>query len=112
MIPRNTALLRLLHELPSGEIADADWLKLGFRDPARVKADFQRLRSLPEFERVQCDMLYALAASCDPDQAFSLLEQWVDAGGQLQALTPQFVDLLCMLFAATPALSRYFIRFP
>ena len=62
----------------------------------------------------------ACAASSDPATAAALFERWVDAGGRVggdsstagDPANAQFLKLLCMLFAATPALSEYFVRFP
>lgn len=110
MNERNTAILRLLDGKNSaGELADADWQKLGFRDPARA-----RLGLAAQAPQVLRDVLAALSGSCDPDQAYSLFERWLDADGRIVADPgePQFLKLLCAIFAATPALSEYFIRYP
>jgi glutamate-ammonia-ligase adenylyltransferase len=77
------------------------------------------LRRLPRYNPHMAvpdspDIRAALAASSDPGTAAALLERWLDAGGILSsdATEIQFLKLLCMLFAATPALSEYFVRFP
>jgi glutamate-ammonia-ligase adenylyltransferase len=110
---RNTSLLKLIDSLPSGDaLSDANWGSLGFRDPVRAKTSFAAISSRPGVAAAGREIIRALAASCDPDQALSLFEQWLEAGGEIPASASQFLNLLCMLFAATPALSRYFIRFP
>jgi glutamate-ammonia-ligase adenylyltransferase len=77
------------------------------------------LRRLPRYNPHMAvpdspDIRAALAASSDPGTAAALLERWLDAGGILSsdATEIQFLKLLCILFAATPALSEYIVRFP
>ncbi len=91
---------------------EPDWRKLGFRDPSRARQALNKIP--PEFAGVKTDALSAFADSCDPDTAAALFERWLDAGGLLIAdgNEGQFLKLLAMLFAGTPALSEYFIRFP
>ena len=91
---------------------EPDWRKLGFRDPSRARQALNKIP--PEFDAVKSDALSAFAASCDPDGAAALFERWLDAGGLLAAAPgeAQFLKLLALLFAGTPALCEYFIRFP
>jgi len=60
-------------------------------------------------------VLCCVAQSCAPDQAFSGLQRWLESGGG--ASVPAWherplLEIMCQLFAATPALSEYLIRFP
>ncbi len=107
------------------ELNDAEWHALGFSEPPRVRGVFARLR-----ERADCGALIAahdriivraLAECCDPEQALSLFESWVEAGGAAMSMSassplgwcePKFLKTLFALFSSTPALSSYFIRFP
>ncbi|HEY3321038.1 MAG TPA: bifunctional [glutamate--ammonia ligase]-adenylyl-L-tyrosine phosphorylase/[glutamate--ammonia-ligase] adenylyltransferase [Planctomycetota bacterium] len=104
---------------PALALTDAEWLDFGFRSVPAARAGFAALQSKPavgtalsgKFEPILC----ALAQSCDADQAFFKFQRWIDAGGPEQSAgweQPAFLSLLCQLFAATPALSEYLIRFP
>ena len=102
-----------------GDLTDSEWAALGFAEPGRVRVVFDLLRTRPEcsgFSEAQFKpVVLALSASCDPEQALSLFQNWIEAGGV--ALTPswcepEFLKALFALFSATPALSSYFIRFP
>jgi len=101
------------------ELSAADWERLGIANPAAVKAGLAALRLRPEVQpilgRGGGEVLACLAKSCDPDKAFSGLQRWLEAGGG--AATSEwhnapFLELLCRLFAATPGLTEYLIRFP
>ena len=103
-----------------GSLADGDWARLGFRHPETVRSGFANLRSQPGIAskletRIGC-ILHCLTSSSDPDQAFLGLERWLEAEGSIADTFDwtgeQFLKCLCTLFAATPALSGYFIRFP
>ena len=102
------------------DIPDAAWQNFGFRNPDAVRSGFARLRQTPDIasgieNRFGC-ILHCLTSSSDPDQAFLGLERWLDAEGSLNGTfnwtDENFLKCLCILFAATPALSEYFIRFP
>jgi len=96
---------------------DADWRMLGFQNVERVKPE-----ALALFEKLSKDgppvgplVLRSLVRSSEPDQAFYLLQRWIENGGALietDGIDLPFLDLLCVLFAATPALANHFIRFP
>ena len=101
------------------ELSEADWRELGFGDPAHARAVFDALLKRPDTGDLSILQLKAvvaaLAASCDPDQALAMFESWIDAGGATLApawFEPQFVKALFALFSATPALAKYFTRFP
>src|SRR5579862_197628 len=101
------------------ELSDSDWRALGFNESARARALFAALRARPEYAILSAQNLKAiaraLAESCDPERASSMLQNWLEAGGVALAsswLEPQFLKALLTLFAATPALSSYFLRFP
>ncbi|MFH0938826.1 MAG: bifunctional [glutamate--ammonia ligase]-adenylyl-L-tyrosine phosphorylase/[glutamate--ammonia-ligase] adenylyltransferase [Planctomycetota bacterium] len=104
------------------ELTDEQWRQLDFRQLPQVKTTFVAMRACGElsFDNEHI-ILHALAHSCAPDQALFALQRWLEAGGATvgsssdkQALwdEPEFLELMCMLFAATPALSDYFLRFP
>ena len=117
---------------PAGQISDAEWQALGFSNPAAVKSGLSALRQRAALARVLEDhsvaIIRGLAKSCDPDKAFAGLQRWLEAGAGAPPLalpSPQggeggvrgrddawLLELLCSLFAATPALGEYFIRFP
>jgi len=92
---------------------------LGFRNLPNVKAGFDFLQLRADLKEAldgkTQGLLHSLTKSCDPDQAFGILQRWLEAGGATYSpdwCEPAFLDVLCQLFAATPALSEYFIRFP
>src|SRR6266550_1474400 len=104
---------------PPSQISDREWQTLGFRNISAVKAGFAFLQLRPDIKNAidghQSTLIRGLSRSCDPDQSFSALQRWFEAGGASvseQWSEPAFFDILCQLFAATPALSEYFIRFP
>ena len=101
---------------PASSLSKDEWQAAGFLQPAAIHDGFAVLRARyglpPESERV---LLQALSRSCDPDHAFFMLQRWLEAGGGAHVLSwtqPGFLNLLCALFAATPALSGYLIHFP
>ncbi|MEI6235042.1 MAG: bifunctional [glutamate--ammonia ligase]-adenylyl-L-tyrosine phosphorylase/[glutamate--ammonia-ligase] adenylyltransferase [Planctomycetota bacterium] len=101
------------------DVTDADWTLLGFSDALRVRRVFADLRERPEcvgFSVAQFKTVAnALASSSDPMQALSVFESWIDVDGPAMTPSwsePQFLKALFALFASTPALSSYFIRFP
>jgi len=100
---------------PSNEHSDAQWTALGFRNVAAVGKSFEALQS-GALQGHRDVLLRSVTHSSDPDQALFSLERWVDAAGshceQMRGREPQFIDILARLFAATPALSEYLIRFP
>ena len=116
------ALFRMLDLGLPDELPEQVWHALGFRDPARVREGFARLRARVDVARAVDlgfgDILRALARTCAPDQAFSGLERWLEAGGAAMGASPAdwseepFLGLLCNLCAATPALTEYLIRLP
>jgi len=122
MAGRHDSLLRLLDLGLPDDLPDADLRALGFREPARVRDGLGRLRARIDVARAvdmrRAELLRALSECCDPDTAFALLENWLDAGGAALCGDPlhwageEFLRLLCTLFAATPALSQYLVRFP
>lgn len=99
------------------QLTDADWRSLGFVNVEQIRPE-----ALSFFGRYKNDayptgalILRALSKSSEPDQAFLQLQRWVDAGGDprgADGVDVPFLDLLCLLFAATPALSNHFVRFP
>ena len=104
------AISELLSRFKSAaELGASDLEKLGFQNPERARQALQSFS--PELAR---EALSALARSCDPDAATALLQRWLDAGGILgdDPQRPQFLRILCMLFAGTPALSEFLVRFP
>lgn len=116
------ALFRMLDLGLPEDLPEDDLRALGFREPAHVKEGLGRLRARIDIARTIelrfADILRALAKSPDPDQAFTGLERWLDAGGATMGDGPMdwceesFLNLLCTLFACTPALCAYFVRFP
>ena len=112
------APLRLEFNSPEN-LSDADWSRFGFRDIASARAGVLAVRSLPYIGCVDGrieSILACVAATCDPDQALLGLQRWLEAEGT-HAISfdwheERFLKILCMLFAATPALSEYLIRFP
>ncbi|MCZ7646435.1 MAG: bifunctional [glutamate--ammonia ligase]-adenylyl-L-tyrosine phosphorylase/[glutamate--ammonia-ligase] adenylyltransferase [Planctomycetota bacterium] len=122
MAQRDDALFRILDlGLPS-ELPDADWKKLGFREPERLRQGLDRLRTRIDLAKILevrfADVIRCVARSSDPDQAFAGLERWLEAGGAFGAASPlawteePFLEVLCTLLAGTPALAEYLIRFP
>ena len=101
------------------ELTDADWRELGFSDPVRAQHFFETLRDRPECSALSAGQFKVVAQTlsvcCDPDQALSLFESWIDVGGLPLTpswFEPHFLKALFALFSSTPALSSYFIRFP
>ena len=122
---------------PFDECSDSDLKNLGFRNIDRVKAIALALRQRPVlhhfFQRHARILSVCLAATCDPDQAYFMLQRWLEAceadailerldalfvsaspqnKDEIRGLSSNFPALLCKLFAATPALSEYLLRFP
>lgn len=122
MAARDDALFRMLDLGLPDELPDADWRRLGFADPARIKEGLARLRARVDVAKIVelrfADLLRALAQTPDPDRAFAGLERWLEAGGAALGGSPmdwceeRFLQTLLTLFAGTPALAEYFIRFP
>lgn len=115
---RGTEIDRLCGK-PLERLAEADWRALGFSNAAAVRAGLTALRLRVELQPVLAQhsgaLLCSLARSCDPDAAFAGLHRWLEAGGAAAApawCDPRFLEPLCLLFAATPALSEYLIRWP
>ena len=113
-----TSLDELTLKAPES-LSDAEWQALGFRNTASAKAGFAFLQLRPDLKQAlegkAPSILRALARSCDPDQAFGSAQRWLEAGGATATADwadSAFLDILFQLFAATPALSEYFIRFP
>ncbi|MCW8129931.1 MAG: bifunctional [glutamate--ammonia ligase]-adenylyl-L-tyrosine phosphorylase/[glutamate--ammonia-ligase] adenylyltransferase [Planctomycetota bacterium] len=116
------ALFRMLELGLPEDLPESDLRALGFREPAHVKEGLGRLRARIDIARTVelrfADILRALSKSPDPDQAFAGLERWLDAGGAAVGEGPmdwceeRFLELLCALFACTPALCAYLTRFP
>ncbi|MGD0093350.1 MAG: bifunctional [glutamate--ammonia ligase]-adenylyl-L-tyrosine phosphorylase/[glutamate--ammonia-ligase] adenylyltransferase, partial [Planctomycetota bacterium] len=111
--------MKFLAAKPVEQLSDSEWQALGFSNPVAVKAGLNALRQRPALARMLADhsavVVGSLAKSCDPDKAFFGLQRWLEAGAgaAVPAWHEQaFLELLCCLFAATPALSEYFIRFP
>ncbi|MBE7466934.1 MAG: bifunctional [glutamate--ammonia ligase]-adenylyl-L-tyrosine phosphorylase/[glutamate--ammonia-ligase] adenylyltransferase [Planctomycetes bacterium] len=122
MDARDDAIFRMLDLGLPDHLPDEDWRRLGFRDPERVRQGLDRLRTRIDVARVLevrfADILRALSRSSDPDGAFGGLERWLEAGGAVSGPSPlawteePFLHVLCALFAGTPALSEYLMRFP
>jgi glutamate-ammonia-ligase adenylyltransferase len=111
----------LLSQLASAEnLSDADWLCLDFHDLPRVKQTVAALRAYGLTSGGDASLLACLTQSCDPEQALFTLLRWLEAGGgDMPDSGPgsswqhaPFLTVLGRLFAATPALSDYFIRYP
>jgi glutamate-ammonia-ligase adenylyltransferase len=116
-LPTRASSLR--GDVPLESLSDADWRGAGFAEPARARVCFAHMSARPECSGLSAERLTsvarALSASSDPDQALALFESWMEAGGAAATpawLEPQFMQALVTLFAATPALSSYFVRFP
>jgi len=122
MSVRDDALFRMLDLGLPDELPEADLRALGFRHPLRAKEGFSRLRARIDiarpFELRFAAILRALSKSPDPDQACAGLERWLEAGGAARSdghvdwTEAPLLDLLCTLFACTPALAEHFVRFP
>jgi len=122
MSARDDAIFRMLDLGLPDELPEDDLRALGFRHPTRAKEGFSRLRARVDiartFELRFADILRALSKSPDPDQACAGLERWLEAGGaalsggRLDWTEDPLLGLLCTLFACTPALAEYLVRFP
>lgn len=104
---------------PPDQLSDAEWTTLGFRNIPDGKAGFSFLQLRTDIRQALSGhipaLIRGLSRSCDPDQSFASVQRWFEAGGASlteQWSEPAFLETLCQLFAATPALSEYFIRFP
>jgi glutamate-ammonia-ligase adenylyltransferase len=104
---------------PLEQLSADDYKALGFSESAGVARGLAELARSHGVEAAlagrTASLLRALAQSCDPDQAFLGLQRWAEAGGPAAApgwTEAPFLELLCQLFAATPGLSQYVIRFP
>ncbi|HYF50798.1 MAG TPA: bifunctional [glutamate--ammonia ligase]-adenylyl-L-tyrosine phosphorylase/[glutamate--ammonia-ligase] adenylyltransferase [Planctomycetota bacterium] len=106
----------LLDQLASSEqLTDEQWAKLDFASVPRVKDALAQIRSAGWVTTEQePGVLRALYRSSDPSQALFTLQRWLESGGRAEPAwqDPEFLALLATLFAATPALSEHFIRFP
>jgi [glutamine synthetase] adenylyltransferase / [glutamine synthetase]-adenylyl-L-tyrosine phosphorylase len=95
----------------------ADWAALGFQNIDRIRPEFLAL--FKRFEGTDAVLgaliLRSIVRSCDPDQSFFQLQRWLEGGGEIDSAEGSeilLLDLLCTLFAATPALSNYLILHP
>jgi glutamate-ammonia-ligase adenylyltransferase len=116
--PLNAITQELSLKAPE-DLSDAEWAALGFCNLPAVKAGFSFLQLRVDIREALKGhlptLIRNLSRCCDPDQSFSSLQRWFEAGGASlteQWSEPAFLEILCQLFAATPALSEYFIRFP
>ncbi|MCY3022915.1 MAG: hypothetical protein NTW87_28385, partial [Planctomycetota bacterium] len=67
------------------ELSDGEWQALGFHNIGAAKAGWTALCQRPTLKPLLAgqsrDVLWNLAQSCDPGQAFFGLQRWLEAGG-------------------------------